>query len=48
MNFEEFKNEVKDNILAHLPEKYEGADVSISEVALARSPAANHRGNKTE
>lgn len=32
MNFEEFKNEVKENILAHLPEKYEGADVSISEV----------------
>lgn len=32
MNYEEFRNEVKENIASHLPEKYEGADISINEV----------------
>lgn len=32
MNFEEFKQEVMDNIKDHLPEKYEDANVSINEV----------------
>ena len=32
MNYEEFRNEVKENIASHLPEKYEGADININEV----------------
>ena len=32
MNFEEFKQEVMDNIKDHLPEKYEDANVSVNEV----------------
>ena len=32
MNYEELRNEVKENIASHLPEKYEGADISINEV----------------
>lgn len=32
MNFEEFKQEVVDNIKDHLPEKYEDANVQINEV----------------